>query len=473
MRRLILTLMLMTLAGCASLAPERERPAMPVPGDWSERADLNATGGDLDELGWRDVFPDPALQELINTALKENRSLRQAILAIDKARAQAGVARADRFPSIDAQGRNSNQHLPAEMNGGLDTVNRSWNANLGASAFELDFFGRLRSLETKALEEYLATEEARRAVHIALVSQVARTYLALASDREALTLTRDTRASREATLRLTESRVQNGLGSDLERYQAEEAVAVTQSEEARLIAQISMDENALAVLTGRPVRELNLPARTINDIPTGAPVAPGLSSDLLQRRPDILEAEHRLWAAGAQIGAARAMFFPRISLTGSAGFASLELTDLFDATAQTWLFMPSVSLPIFDAGRNKANLEIAEAERGIRIAAYEAAIQNAFREVADSLAKAKGYDGQVEALIRRVDSSAQSRILVDQRHLAGLESAFALHDAERTLFSARLILLNARLAQRLTEVELFTALGGGWLEHGTQVAANQ
>jgi multidrug efflux system outer membrane protein len=473
MRRLILTLMLLALAGCASLAPERERPAMPVPGDWSERAGLDATGSGLDALGWRDAFPDPALQELIGTALTENRNLRQAILAIDKGRAQAGVSRADRFPSINAQGQNSNQHLPTEMNGGLDTINRSWNANLGVSAFELDFFGRLRSLETKALEEYLATEEARRAVHIALVTQVARTYLTLASDREALTLTRETRASREATLRLTESRVKNGLGSDLERYQAEEAVAVTQSEEARLVAQIAMDENALAVLTGRPVRDLNLPARAINDIPPGAPVTPGLSSDLLQRRPDILEAEHRLWAAGAQIGAARAMFFPRIGLTGSTGFASLELTDLFDATAHTWLFMPSVSLPIFDAGRNKANLEIAEAEREIRIAAYEAAIKNAFREVADALAKARGYDGQVQALIRRVDSSAQSRILVDQRYLAGLESAFALHDAERTLFSARLILLNARLAQRLTAVELFSALGGGWQEQGTHVAANQ
>ena len=469
MRRLIMILMLIVLNGCANLAPQRERPAMPVPESWQE----TLAGQNASDLGWKDAFPDPALQELITTALNENRSLRQAILNIDKARAQAGITRADRFPAIDAQGQNSNQRLPADLNGGQAGINRAWNAGLGVSAFELDFFGRLQNLETKALEEYLATEEARRAVHIALVSQVARTYLALASDREALTLTRETRASREATLRLTESRVKNGVGTDLDRYQAEDAVAVTQAEEARLIAQIAMDENALAALTGRPVQDLNLPAQAINDIPLGGPVSPGLPSELLQRRPDILEAEHRLWAAGAQIGAARAMFFPRISLTSSAGYASLELTDLFDAAARTWTFAPSVSLPIFDAGRNKANLEIAEAEQKIRIAAYEEAIQNAFREVADALAKTQGYEGQVQALIRRVSSSTQSRILVDQRYLAGLESAFALHDAERTLFSARLILLNIRLAQRLTSVELFTALGGGWQENAPRVASIQ
>ncbi len=467
MRRLILALILIMLSGCASLAPNRERPLMPVPDAWT----ANPAGHNVDDLGWRDIFPDPALQELIATALNENRNLRQAILSMDKARAQAGVATADRFPAIDAQGQNSNQRLPAEMNGGQYVINRSWNAGLGVSAFELDFFGRLQNLETKAVEEFLATDEARRTVHIALVSRVAQAYLALASDREALTLTRDTRASREATLELTRARVRNGLAGDLERYQAEEAVAVTQSEEARLMAQIAMDENALAVLTGRPVRDLNLPALAISEVPLGGPAAPGLPSELLQRRPDILEAEHRLWAAGAQIGAARAMFFPRISLTSSAGFASLELTDLFDAAARTWTFAPSISLPIFDAGRNKANLEIAEAEQKIRIAAYEEAIQNAFREVADALAKTHGYEGQVEALIRRVNSAAQSRVLVDQRYLAGLESAFALHDAERTLFSARLILLNARLAQKLTAVELFTALGGGWQESGTHVAA--
>jgi multidrug efflux system outer membrane protein len=443
---------------------------MPTAETWPGLPAVNATGHDVDELGWRDVFPDPALQELINTALRENRSLRQAVRAMDKARAQAGLARADRIPTVDAAGQNSNQRLPAEQNGGQPAINRTWNAGLGISGFELDLFGRINSLEDKALEEYLSTEEARRAVHISLVSEVARTYLSLAGDREALALAKETLQSRQATLDLTLARAASGLGTDLERHQTEEAVAVTQSEEARLTAQVSMDENALAVLTGQPVVSLNLPARSIHDVELGGPIAPGLPSELLTRRPDILEAEHRLWAAGAQIGAARAAFFPRISLTGSMGYASLELTDLFDAAARTWTFVPSISLPIFDAGRNKANLEIAETDQKIRIAAYELTVQNAFREVSDALAKSRGYEGQVQAQVRRVASAGQSRILVDRRYQAGLESAFALHDAERTLFSARQDLLTARLARTLTMVELFAALGGGWQEQGPQTS---
>ncbi len=468
MRRLILIIALVALGGCGTLAPERERPAMPVPDAWNAPAQDSAAGHNqtANELGRRDVFADPALQELIKTALEDNRSLRQAVLAMDKARAQHGIARADRLPSVDASARNSNTRSPGDLRSGIEGIDRQWSTGLGITSFELDFFGRVRSLEESALEQYLATEEARRAAHIALVSQVARTYLTLAGDREALALARETLASRQATLGLTRARVASGLATDLELHQAEEAVAVTQSEQARLMAQVAMDENALAVLAGRPVSELNLPARSLRDIRLRESVSPGLPSDLLTRRPDILEAEHRLWAAGAQIGAARAAFFPRITLTGSMGYASLEVGDLFDATARTWSFLPSMTMPIFDAGRNSANLKMAEAEREIRIAAYELAVQNAFREVSDALVKSRGYDGQVQAQARRVASAGQSRILVEQRYAAGLESAFALYDAERTLFSARQDLLAVRLARQLTTVELFAALGGGWQEHG-------
>ena len=467
MRRMIIVLILLLTGGCATLAPERQLPVAPVADAWNEG---NRTGADVDLTGWRDAFPDPALQRLIETALRENRNLRQAALAMDKARARHGVARADRLPNVDASGRNSNTRMPADLRSGISGIDRQWSSGLGITGFELDFFGRVASLDEAALEEYLATAEARRAAHIALVAEVARTYLTLAGDREALALARETLASRQATLDLTVARIAGGMGSDLERLQAEEAVAVARSEEARLEAQTAMDENALAVLTGRPVAELDLPARAIRDVDMGGPVSPGLPSELLTRRPDILEAEHRLWAAGAQIGAARAAFFPRISLTGSMGYASLELTDLFDAAARTWVFMPSVTLPIFDAGRNRANLEMAEAEREIRVAAYELAVQNAFREVSDALARSRGLDGQVEAQARRVASSGQSRILVDQRYAAGLESAFAVHDAERTLFSARQDLLAARLSQKLNVVELYAALGGGWEEGGTKIA---
>lgn len=468
MRRIILILTLLLTAGCATLAPERQLPIAAVDDAWS---DANQTGADVDLTGWRDVFPDPALQRLVETALRENRSLRQAVLAMDKARARYGITRADRLPNVDASGRNSNTRLPSDLRGGISGIDRQWAAGLGVTAFELDFFGRVRSLEEAALQEYLATEEARRAAHIALVAEVARTYLTLAGDREALALARDTLQSRQATLELTLARIASGMGTDLERHQAEEAVAVTQSEEARLAAQTAMDENALGVLTGQPVKALHLPAQAIRDVDLGGPLSPGLPSELLTRRPDILEAEHRLWAAGAQIGAARAAFFPRISLTGSLGYASLELTDLFDAAARTWTFVPAVTLPIFDAGRNKANLAMAEAEQKIRVAAYELTVQNAFREVSDALAKSRGYDGQVQAQARRVASAGQSRILVDKRYEAGLESAFAVHDAERTLFSARQDLLAARLARQLTVVELYAALGGGWEENGPGTSA--
>jgi multidrug efflux system outer membrane protein len=385
---------------------------------------------------------------------------------MDKARAQFSIARADRIPNVDASGANSNTRSPGDLRGGTAGIDRQWNVGLGISSFELDFFGRVKSLEDSALESYLATEEARRAAHISLVSQVARGYLTLAGDREHLALARETLESRQATLDLTLAQLAHGMSTELARHQAEEVVAVAQAAVARLTAQVAMDENALAVLTGMPVSALRLPAQAINDVVLNTTVAPGLPSELLTRRPDILEAEHHLWAAGAQIGAARAAFFPRIGLTTTAGLASLELTDLFDATQRIWTFVPSISLPIFDAGRNKANLEAAKAEQQIRIAQYEETIQNAFREVSDALAKNQGYEGQVLAQTRRAASAEKSRLLVDQRFSAGLESAFAVHDAERTLFAARQDLLDVRLARKLAMVELFTALGGGWQENG-------
>jgi multidrug efflux system outer membrane protein len=470
MRRLILVIALVALSGCATLAPERERPAMPVPEAWNAPAQTGPLAG-VDELGWRDVFPDPALQKLISTALQQNRSLRQAVLAMDKARAQFGIARADRIPNIDASGQNSNQRLPADLHGGIEGIDRQWNVGLGISSFELDFFGRVKSLEDSALESYLATEEARRAAHISLVSQVARGYLTLAGDREHLALARETLESRQATLDLTMAQLAHGMSTELARHQAEEVVAVAQAEVARLTAQVAMDENALAVLVGVPVPELALPAQAIADVKLRTSVEPGLPSELLTRRPDILEAEHRLWAAGAEIGAARAAFFPRIGLTTTAGLASLELTDLFDSAQRVWTFVPSITLPIFDAGRNKARLEAAKAEQQIKVAQYEQTIQNAFREVSDALAKNQGYEGQVRAQARRAASAEKSRLLVDQRFSAGLESAFAVHDAERTLFTARQNLLDARLARKLAMVELFTALGGGWQENGLHASA--
>ena len=467
MRRLIVVLALLLAGGCATMAPERTLPTAPVDASWNSS---DRTGADVDETGWRDAFPDPALQELIATALLENRSLRQTVLAMEQARAQFRIAGADRIPSVDAAGSKTSNRLPSDLNGGIAGINRQWASNLGVTAFELDFFGRVQSLEDEALESYLATEEARRAAHISLVAQVAQGYLTLVGDRESLDLARETSKSREATLALTKAQLDNGLATELDRHQAEETAAVAQSEVARLEARTVMDENALAVLVGVPASQLRLPARAMNDVAMAGPVEPGLPSELLTRRPDILEAEHRLWSAGAQIGAARAAFFPRITLTGTAGFASLGLSDLFDAQSRAWTFIPRVSLPIFDAGRNKANLALAESEQKIRVAQYEQAVQTAFREVADALAKNKGFGEQIQAQTRRAASAEKSRVLVDQRYQAGLESAMAVHDAERTLFTARQDLLSVRMARKLAIVELYAALGGGWEERHLQAS---
>lgn len=459
MRRLILILTLLAATGCASLAPERERPALPVPDQWpgAQAPSTNQT-----DQQWTAVFPDPALRRLIDTALSENRSLRQTVLAMDKARASLGLASADRLPHLTGSAQSTTARTPADVRGGVAGIDRTRSTGLGISAFELDFFGRVKNLEDAALESYLATAEARRAAHIALVAQVASGYLTLAGDREALALARSTLASRQATLDLTQAQVDHGLSSELTLQQTAEAVAVAQSETARLTAQVAQDVNALALLTGVPATQLALPAQTIADVQVAEAVAPGLPSELLTRRPDVLQAEHQLWAAGARIGAARAAFFPRITLTTTAGLSSLQLTDLFDISQRAWTFVPSITLPIFDAGANKANLASAEADQQICVAAYEQAIQTAFREVADSLAKTEGYRGQVEAQTRRVASAATSRDLVELRFRGGLESALTMHDAERTLFTARQDLVNARLAQKLTMVELFAALGGGW-----------
>lgn len=457
-----LTLMLLSLlvlaTGCASLAPERTRPDLPVPDAWPG----STQSGNQTGLKWTAVFPDPALQALITTALSENRSLRQTILAIDQSRAAARLAGAARVPHLSATGSETVKRSPADIRGGQAGIDRTWSTGLSISAFEIDLYGRLKNLEDAALEEYLASEEARRAVEISLVSQVAATYLTLAGDREALTLAKETLASRQDSLAVIRIQVENGVDTELTLQQADEAVAVAQSEVARLTARIQVDINALALLTGTPANNLNLPAGRIADVRIAETVTPGLPSELLTRRPDVMEAEHMLWAAGARVGAARAAFFPSISLTSTAGLSSLQLTDLFDITQRVWTFVPTLNLPIFDGGTNKANLESAEAAHKIRIAAYEQAIQTAFSEVADALALQAGYAGQVQAQTRREKAAAHSRDLVNQRFEGGLESALTLHDAERTLFTARQDLLSARLAEKQNIITLFTAMGGGW-----------
>lgn len=458
MRALTLASILVLLTGCISMAPKRELPQLPGPDAWPQIVSPAPLPG------WTEFFPDPALQELIRTARTNNRNLRQIVAAMEQAQAQWGITRASRVPHISLSADSETTRTPADIRGGAHGVDRAWSIAAGIVSFELDFFGRVRSLHEAALEEYLATEEAYRAAHIALIANIARTYLTLAGDREELAIATDTLASREATWQLTQSQVEHGLATEQDLLLAEESVTTAQAEVARLKAQVAHDHNALAVLVGVPVRELHLPAQRIEEVRIAPQPAPGLPSDLLARRPDILEAEHRLWASGARIGAARAAFFPKISLTSTLGLASTELTSLWSLPQRTWSVIPQMSLPIFDAGTTAAGVAAAEAERRLRLAQYEETIQKAFREVADALATVHSTHAQSQAQSRRVAATARLRELVGFRAEAGLESAFAVHDAERTLLAARQDLLAVRLAHKLAMIDLYAALGGGWEE---------
>ncbi|MEJ5242217.1 MAG: efflux transporter outer membrane subunit [Desulfomicrobiaceae bacterium] len=461
MRTLTLAVMLVLLTSCISMAPKRERPQLPGPDVWPQ-ADSHAP-----LQGWAEFFPDPALQILIRTALSNSRSLRQTVAAMEQARAQWNITQANRLPHIELSAETETTRRPADLRAGASGVDRSWSVATSITTFELDFFGRVRNLHEAALEDYLATEEAHRAAHIALIAQIARTYLRLAANREELALTTDILHNREATLRLTQSQVEHGIATEQDLVLAEESVAAVQAEVARIHAQVAQDQNALAVLVGVPVHELHLPAQRIEDVHMATRPAPGLPSDLLTRRPDILAAEHQLWAAGARVGAARAALFPKISLTSALGLASTELTALWSGAQRTWTVLPQMTLPIFDAGATAAGVAAAEAEQRLRLAQYEEAIQKAFQEVADALASVESTHAQIQAQIHRVASTARLRELVAFRAETGLESAFAVHDAERTFLEASQSLLAARLGHKLAMIDLYAALGGGWEETTT------
>ncbi|MFT7723907.1 MAG: efflux transporter outer membrane subunit [Roseateles sp.] len=447
----------LALAGCVSMAPAYERPATPVAAQWpvpqaAAAADARAAA----DLGWREFFTDPRLQALIEQALANNRDLRVAVLNVERAQAQYGVQRADRLPTVAAAGGQTATRAP----GGA--ITRQYSATLGISAYELDLFGRVKSLTDAALQQYLATDDARRSAQISLVAQVAGGYLALAADQERLRLAEQTLLARQDGLRLTQRLQGAGVASTLDLRQAEIAAETAQTDLASLTAQVAQDRHALALLVGRPLDAGQWPAAgTALAVTQTAELSAGLPSDVLLARPDVQRAERALQAANANIGAARAAFFPRISLTASAGTASGELDGLFRAGSGLWTFMPQVSLPLFDAGRNRAGLKIAEVDRDIAVAQYEGAIQAAFRDVADALAQRATIGQQVESQQRLVAQTRDALRLAEARFRQGLDDRLATLDAQRTLYAAEQGLIAARLAQQLNRVTLYKALGGG------------
>lgn len=448
------------LAACTSMAPPYAAPPLPVPAAYPADAPVPARGTQAARLEWADLFPDPALRRLVDQALAHNRDLHVAALRVEEARAAYGIQRAEQWPTLGLGAEGSRARVPGDLNvTGRSVITSSRQVGLGVNAWELDFWGRIASLRDAALQNYLASDAARRAVTVGLVAEVANAYLSLRELDERVAIARGTIASREESLRIFTRRFEVGSTSRLELSQVRTLLAQAQSLGAQLEQARAAQAHALAVLVGEPVE---LPAAP-QGLDEGAvrPLATGLPSDLLTARPDILAAEHRLRAAQANIGAARAAFFPRITLTGSLGTASAELDGLFQGGSRAWSFAPSLALPLFDAGRNQANLDLAQARRDIAVASYEKAVQAAFREVADGLTAQQALAEQVRiqqtALAAQQDRARLARLRYDH----GATTFLEVLDAQRDLLSAEQQLVQTRRALLSARVGLYAALGGG------------
>ncbi len=467
MRKSLPTLLifLFCLAGC-TMAPTYTRPEAPIPASWPsgpayKPVAATPTATAAADIKWRDFFVDERLQKVIDLALANNRDLRVAALNIEKTRSLYRIQRAELFPAVNAGGVASKERVPGIISGtGQPATVELFNVHLGVSSWELDLFGRIQSLKDRALEQYLATEQARVSAQISLVAEVANTYLTLAADRENLKLARSTLETQQTTYEMIRRRAEVGASSDLDLRQAQTRVDAARVDIARYTGQVALDENALNLLVGSPVPSELLPVE-FGEVTALKDITPGLPSEVLQRRPDILQAENQLKAANANIGAARAAFFPRISLTTSIGTTSDQLSGLFMSGSETWLFAPQIILPIFDAGSRWASLDAAKADREITLAQYEKAIQAAFREVADALSQRGTLGDQLEAQQSLVDASAEGYRLSDARYTRGIDSYLRVLDAQRSLYGAQQGLIAIRLARLANLVTLYKVLGGG------------
>lgn len=452
------------VAGGCSLMPEYVRPQAPVPVAWPTGAAYPANpapAGVLapEQLAWREFITDAKLRQLIETALANNRDLRLAALNVERARALYGIQRVGLQPVVNAVGSAARQSVPFDLSGtGSRRTSEQYGISLGVVSWELDFFGRLRSLRDSALAEYLATEQARRSAQILLVSSVANAYLALAADQEALALAETTLASQQDARKLVQRRHDLGLVPELDLYRAQTQVAAARGSAVRFTQQVAQDENALNLLLGAPAPRELLPAK-LESVTCAGEIGPGLPSEILLRRPDVLQAEGLLKAANANIGAARAAFFPRISLTAALGTASSELTGLFNPRSGTWSYAPQAVIPIFDA-RTRFAYKAANVQREMAVTQYEKAIQSAFKDVADALAARGTVDQQVAAQQALVDATAGSFRLANARYLGGIDSYLPVLDAQRSLFAAQQGLVSLQLAKLTNRVRLYAVLGG-------------
>ena len=454
----------MLVSGCGILEPRLPEANPAIPAEWPIPATTTApapgSATSTADIGWRDFFADAKLEEVIAQALANNRDLRVAMLNVEKARAQYRVQRADRVPSLEGSG------AMARSGGDNRAVTEVYTADLGVTEFELDLFGRVRNLSDAALQRYFAVEENRRSAQLTLIAEVAGAYLTLAANQEQLRVARSTLQTREESHALTVKRYELGAVSALELNQSLTLVESARAETARFAGQVAQDTNALNLLVGATVAPGLLPTAFDEPVTGLASLPAGLPSEVLLRRPDVLAAEHELRAANANIGAARAAFFPSITLTGAVGYASDELSGLFDAGTSTWAFVPKVNVPIFEGGQLRANLGVATADRDIALAQYERAIQAAFREVADALALTTTLAEQRAAREATVAAAAEADRLSSARYEAGRDSYLLRLESQRTLYLAQQTLVATRLAEQVNRVTLYKVLGGGWQEQG-------
>lgn len=455
-----LVVLMATLTGC-TMNPTYQRPPAPAPAAWPQgEAYQTPTVGATSQIRWQAFFQDPALRQLIDLALSNNRDLRKAALNVAAYRAQYRIQRSEIFPEIGLDGSGARSRTPADLTEvGSHTTRGNNRVEVGLTSYELDVWGRIRSLNRSALEVYLASDEAQRGVRIGLIADVAVAYMTWQTDRQLLTVTRSTLANYRHNLGLVTASSDVGTASDLDVRQARTLVDSARGQVQAYIRQVAQDGNALRLLVG-------------TELPAGLRSAPfegvileeisaGLPADLLQQRPDILAAEHQLLAANANIGAARAAFFPSISLTASAGTASNQLSGLFNSGSESWSFVPQIHLPIFTGGRLKASLDYSTIQKEVSVANYEQVIQTAFREVADGLAAKGTWDEQLMSQKDLVQSSDEYSQMAQQRYDDGVDSYLTLLDAQRQLLTARQRLLSDHLAQLTAQVQLYKALGFG------------
>ena len=441
-----------------------ERPASPVPDAWPERAAAQAEAGGSPaaaDLGWREFFTDPRLQSVIERALENNRDLRAAALNVERIQALYRIQRAELYPTVSLGAGVEALRTPRTVSSSDESnTGGQYTVGVGTASWELDFFGRIRSLTQAALEQYFASEQARTATQISLVAAVANIYLTLAADQENLRLAQATLDSQRTALDLIQRSRDFGIASDLEVHEAQAQVDAARVDIARYSGLVALDENALDLVVGAPV-PADLKPAGLDGIPEFPDVSAGLPSDLLLRRPDIAASEHQLKAAYANIGAARAAFFPRITLTAAAGLVSTDLSDLFTAGAGTWSFAPQLVYPIFDSGARKANYRVAEVDRDLAVAGYEQSIQTAFREVSDALGLRKTLVEQQDAQQSLVHSLQETYRLADARYKAGIDGYLNVLVAQRAMYNAQEGLVYVRLARRANLVTLYKVLGGG------------